>query len=199
MVLTGCRDLDIIITNYLDNNLIYGEGGSGKTTLSLLAAIEQLKNNKKILYLDSGENFSLERFNQLSNNFKSEKLLVLKLKNFNDQHKKIIALENIKNVDLIIIDSITKYFRVLNRSEPELARAMLRKQLKIISNIKIPKIMTSEVFSNFRTIEPLSGELIKSFAQLILKLNKEPRNIILEKPNSKSMRFEIKNNGIFKI
>ena len=199
MVKTGCKDLDGLIGDYSDKiTLIYGEGGTGKTTLSLQAAIEHLKLNKKVIYIDSGENFSLERFDQLSDNSKFEKLLVLKIKNFNYQHKHILALEKIKNIDLIIIDSITKFFRVLNRSEPELAKGMLKKQLKILSTLNLPIIMTSEVYSDLSSIQPLSGDLIKSFANKIIKLNKTPRRFIQESPELKTMNFEIKNEGIFK-
>ena len=198
MIITGNEDLDRVIGGYSDNiSLIYGEGGSGKTTLAFLAAIAQLKNNKKVIFLDSGENFSLERFTQLSRGIQYEKILVLKIKNFNDQHNKIINLKDLKNVDLIIVDSITKHFRRLYSREPELARSMLRKQLKILSNIKIPKIFTSEVYSDLKSIQPVSNDTIKYFSNMIIKINKNPRRIIQETPVLNSMYFEIRNEGIF--
>jgi len=47
---TGCKDLNELIENYSNFNLIYGEGGSGKTTLALIATIQQLKLNKKVIF-----------------------------------------------------------------------------------------------------------------------------------------------------
>ena len=85
-----------------DIKLIYGEGGSGKTTICLEMTSKIIKEKKKVVYLDSGENFSLERFNQISNNENLDSLFLLKIKNFSDQHKKIEKLKgdllNWKNI-----------------------------------------------------------------------------------------------------
>ena len=47
MIKTGTEELDNFLENYNGLTVLYGEGGSGKTTLCLLAAIEQALNNKK--------------------------------------------------------------------------------------------------------------------------------------------------------
>ena len=46
---------------------IYGPAGSGKTNIVLCAIIQAIKNNKKIIYLDTENSFSSERFKQLGN------------------------------------------------------------------------------------------------------------------------------------
>src|SRR3989338_6532910 len=100
MIQTGLKDLDNLLENYNNLTAIYGEAGTGKTTLCLLAAIEQALNNKKVLFLDSENNFSTERFTQLLNNRDKEcikNILILKIKNFNIQHTQIKSLEKIKN------------------------------------------------------------------------------------------------------
>ena len=53
MIKTGTEELDNFLENYKGLTTLYGEGGSGKTTLCMLAAIEQALNNKKVLYLDT--------------------------------------------------------------------------------------------------------------------------------------------------
>src|SRR3989338_4816230 len=154
MILTGSEDLNNFLSGYENITAIYGEAGSGKTTLCLLATIEQALNNKKVLFLDSESNFSTERFEQLLNTRNKDcikNILILKIKNFNLQHSQIKSLENIKNISLIIVDSITHYYRRLQRREPEVARAMLGKQLSILNNISknnIPVLVTSQVYSN---------------------------------------------------
>ena len=98
MIQTGLKDLDNLLENYNNLTAIYGEAGTGKTTLCLLAAIEQALNNKKVLFLDSENNFSTERFTQLLNNRDKEcikNILILKIKNFNIQHTQIKSLEKI--------------------------------------------------------------------------------------------------------
>ena len=153
MIKTGTEELDNFLENYKGLTTLYGEGGSGKTTLCMLAAIEQALNNKKVLYLDTEINFSADRFEQILNNRNKEcikNILVLKIKNFNLQHTQIKTLEGIKNISLIIVDSITHHYRRLYSREPEIARAMLGKQLSILKEISktIPIIITSQVYSN---------------------------------------------------
>src|SRR3989338_11435140 len=102
MINIGSEDLNKLLVGYKNNAVtsIYGEAGSGKTTLCLLAAIEQALNNKKVLFLDTENNFSTERFTQLLNNRDKEcikNILILKIKNFNIQHTQIKSLEKIKN------------------------------------------------------------------------------------------------------
>ena len=84
MIKTGTEELDNFLENYKGLTTLYGEGGSGKTTLCMLAAIEQALNNKKVLYLDTEINFSADRFEQILNNRNKEcikNILVLKIKN----------------------------------------------------------------------------------------------------------------------
>src|SRR3989338_8566956 len=124
---TGCIDLDNL-TEYKENSitLIYGAGGSGKTTLGLLVSINALKEKKKVLFIDAGNNFSVERFNQLSNDPSLlPKMLIMKIKSFNVQHEHIKKLSELKGFDLIVIDSLTTFYRRLYSREPELAMAML--------------------------------------------------------------------------
>ena len=185
------------------NNLtaLYGEGGSGKTTLCLMATAEKIVNSQKVIYLDAESNFSAERFAQLlENKEKINNVLVLKLKNFNFQHEQIKKLENIKNISLIIVDSITHFYRRLYRRKPEIARAMLGKQLSILRKISksIPVIITGQVYSDMnKKILPLGNTIIKKFSDTLIELEKEPkRKLIIKKPEKKAFYFEIVNAGI---
>ncbi len=169
MISTGSEDLDKILNGYNQNSItsFYGEAGSGKTTLCLLAVIEQALNNKKVLFLDTESNFSTERFEQLLKDRNKDcikNILILKIKNFNLQHSQIKSLENIKNISLIVVDSMTHYYRRLHRREPEIAEAMLGKQLSILDNItknNIPVLVTSQVYSNMdNDVSPLAKEVL---------------------------------------
>ena len=203
MIKTGSQDLDNFLKEYKEISLIYGPGGSGKTTLALLAAIEQATKNKKVIFIDTENSFSTERFTQLLD-YKSksclENILILNIKNFNIQHKHIKQLEEIKNISLIIIDSITNYYRRLYKSQPELAKAMIAKQMIILNKItknNIPIIITSQVYSDMKdNVIPLANSVLPRYSQTIIKLEEKPRKIKIIKPEKKEIRFEIINTGI---
>ena len=201
MIKTGSTDLNEFLDNYNGVNVLYGEGGSGKTTMCILAAIEQALENKKVLYLDTEINFSTERFEQILNNRNKEcmkNILILKIKNFNLQHTQIKTLEGIKNISLIILDSITHHYRRLYSREPEIARAMLGKQLSILKEISktIPVIITSQVYSSMENSSNLlAKETIKKFSDRIIRLEKNPRKMMIE-GSEKKKGFEIVNDGI---
>ena len=100
---------------------------------------------------------------------------------------------------LIIIDSLTHYYRRLYPREPEVAHGMLTRQLSILDKIsknKIPILLTSQVYSNMeRGISPLAGDLLVRFSKTLIKLEKNPRKIINETKNKETL-FEIINEGI---
>lgn len=203
---TGCIDLDSLI-EYPNNSisLIFGEGGSGKTTLGLQVSLQAVKDKKKVLYIDAGNNFSIERFNQLSNNQIEllSKILVLKIKNFSIQHEQIKKLVTLPSFDLIVIDSLTTFYRRLYSKEPELANGMLNKELNILTDLNkngTTIVLTSEVYSGMnKSIHPIAEEVIKRFTKLNIKLERNPRKLIIEKQDNKQFFFfEIKNEGIIK-
>ena len=201
MVNAGSEDLNKFLKEYHSINLLYGEPGSGKSTLCLLATIEQALSNKKVLFLDTEKNFSTERFQQLLNNRNKDcikNILILKIKNFNLQHTQIKNLENIKNISLIVVDSITHHYRRIYSREPEIAKAMLGKQLSILKKISnnIPVIITSQVYSNMNNdVQAVGKDVIKKFSSRIIKLEKNPRKIVNE-TNKSEVKFEIINEGI---
>lgn len=192
------KELESLITNP-GIKLIYGEGGSGKTTICLEATNKFLKESKKVIYIDTSANFSIERIKQMSPNIKLNNIFLLRIRNFNEQHQQIQKLEGgIKGISLIIIDSITHFYRRLYSREPELAKGMLGKQIKILNAIEnTPIIITSEVYDTMeKDIQPLGKEIVKRHANEIIKLNKTPRKIFFLKPELGPMNFKIVDEGI---
>lgn len=198
MIKTGSKELDNLLSTYTAGIiLLYGEGGSGKTTIGLMASREISKLNKKVLFFDAENNFSTERFEQLAKDNYNEcvkNVLLLNIKNFNLQHTQIKNLEGVKNVSLIIIDSITHFYRRLYPREPEIAKAMLGKQLSILRGISktIPVIVTSQVYSNMHNgVSPLASDVLLRFSDVVIKLEKSPRKLFLQKPDKKQAYIKI--------
>src|SRR3990167_5653659 len=97
-------------------NCIYGEAATGKTTLAKIAAINFSKDGK-VVFIDSERGFNLERFKQLSDNNDEllNNIIVLRPRDLNEQELQIKSLSKIKNLKLIIIDTIGYFYRISNK------------------------------------------------------------------------------------
>ena len=199
---TGSKDLNHFLKGYPKLiNLIYGEPSTGKTTLALQATISQAKNNKKVIYVDTENGFSIERLKQLHSRYNNflQNILILKPKSFQEQEKYILNLPD--KVSLIIIDTISYFYREELKNDPYKTNKSLDLQLQKLlelSKKNIPIIVTSQVYTNFKKeIIPCGNNLVKRFSKNIIKLEKDPRKIKSE-TNNKELLIEIKDKGIFK-
>lgn len=182
----------------------YGESASGKTTMVKIGCIKKLE-SQKVLYLDTENGFSIERFKQIAGKNYEEllkKLLIFKIKSFKDQQLKINNLDRLiseEDISLVIIDTISYYYRTLKASKPTLARSMMISQLRTLKEIskKIPVLITSQVYSdlNDNKIKSIAAGLISNFCDVIIKLEKNPRKIIFNSPNI-NVNFKIVNEGV---
>ncbi len=206
MISTGNKELDSFLDGYgKEVTLIYGPAATGKTTLCLLCCSRMLKDNKKVVYLDTENGFSVERFIQICGAgyiTMLDRLLVLQAQNFQDQCDRIDSIINIVGVDLVIVDSLGKHYRkyvVENHSE---ANKKLDRQLRILTEISrkgIPVVVTNHVSSNPETkeIRMVGGDMVKQWGKKVVRLEKEQRRVLfLERPEERSIDFEIVQDGI---
>lgn len=204
MCKTGCDVINELIGSYNGLTLIYGSGGSGKTTLVKLAAIEYSKEGKAV-FLDTENGFNIDRFKQLTKDSNNviEKIILVSAKSFFQQNKAIKEIGSIKKVSLIVVDTIGKHYRYHVKKDYKKANLILRNQIRTLKAISksIPVIMTTQVYANMKSglINPIGGKLVTGDSDIIIRLEKNPRRAIIEKPFSKDALFEIKERGIFKI
>ena len=220
---TGSRILDKMLDGGYETDIIttiYGPAGSGKTNLCILCAINTARLGKKVIYVDTENNFSLERFKQIcaSINLNYAKILnnivFLRPASFEEQKKTLEKLKDLINnkIGLVIIDSIAMLYRLeLGKNEDiyEVNRE-LAKQLAYLKEIAskklIPVLVTNQVYADFEDKEKINmvgGDLLKYGSKCLIELQITPsgnRRAIIRKHRSieeeREITFKIVEGGI---
>jgi len=130
-----CKPLDDLLGGGIESKIItkiYGEAGSGKTNLCLQASRECANNGKRVAYIDS-EGASLERLGQICKNYSYEKILKNILffspSSLEDQEKMVKNAINVKDLDLIIMDTINLFYRINLEEDKEGAMRSFTRQM----------------------------------------------------------------------
>jgi len=220
---TGSKILDKMLDGGYEQDIIttiYGPAGSGKTNLCILCAINMARNRKKVIYIDTENNFSIDRFKQICSSINQNyaKLLnyivFLRPASFDEQKKTFEKLKEVINnkVGLVILDSIAMLYRLeLGKNEDiyEVNRALGTQlaYLKVIASKKrIPVLITNQVYADFEDkdkINIVGGDLLKYGSKCLLELQITPsgnRLCIVKKHRAieaeKSITFKIVEGGI---
>jgi len=198
-----------VITN------LYGEPGSGKTNLCLGSAIACAKSGKFVIFIDTENSFSPERFEQLSKKSSKEiakKIIILEPKTWKDQCYQIEQIEKIfnkYNIGLIIVDSIVALWRIeINDENAQEVNRSLAKQLSILSKLaskkSIPVLITNQIYCDIESgkLEPSSRNIVKWWSKNLIELSRSGRNRRLARieraraiSEGRYIEFEIKENG----
>ena len=212
-MLLGGYETDIITT-------IYGPAGSGKTNLCILCSINTARLGKKVIYVDTENNFSLERFKQICSaiNLNYAKILnnivFLKPASFEEQKKTFEKLKDLMNnkIGLIIVDTIAMLYRLeLGKSNDIYdVNVELGKQIAFLKEIaskkRIPVLVSNQVYADFEEkdkINIVGGDLLKYGSKCLIELQITPsgnRLAIIKKHRAikeeKSITFKIVEGGI---
>jgi DNA repair protein RadB len=186
-----CPSLDELLGGGIEKGTItelFGEAGSGKTNACLVLAKNVVKSGKKVVFIDT-EGVSLERLNQICGEEEFHKatqdILFFQPHDFHQQNEAIMKTkslcENEVGVGLIIVDSMTIFYRVKLGTEasPE-SRMMLGKQANMLLNIarefEVPVVITTQVYHDPETnmVHPVGGHFLKHQAKAIIRLEKLP-------------------------
>jgi DNA repair protein RadB len=202
----------------------YGEPGSGKTNVCLMAALDCARKGGKVLYVDSEGGFSAERFRQLTPEWKThlEKIRIIEPKTFDEQGKLIRSLGK-DEADLVIVDSMVALYRLEyadrmdekknGKKDIDLvmeANRELSKQLSLLSALSrekdIPVLITTHTFRHWDkgTNELVGGDAIRYWSKTIVLLEKtgrmsERRATVIKHrhvPELGQAKFDIVQNGI---
>lgn len=199
---------------------IFGGPGTGKTNLCLLAALDCIRSDGTVTYIDTEGGFSFKRLSQLMPSYKLilPKINLLEPKDFSEQGSMIRGLAG---TDLIIVDSISALYRLEyasaeNRKPKEMSHSILEanrelsKQLSILSILarktNIPVLVTSHTFKSWDTgrDEIVGGDAVKYWSKVIIFLQKTgksgERKATLKKhrslPEDREVKFLLVQDGI---
>ncbi|MFP4545877.1 MAG: DNA repair and recombination protein RadB [Methanomassiliicoccales archaeon] len=212
-----CGSLDSILGGGVEAGcitLIYGEAGTGKTNLCMILSRNLAREGKKVVYIDT-EGVSMERFHQVSgDDFDAlvKNILVSEVHGFDEQEKmveKAVKLaEANEEVGLIVVDSISMFYRALSRGDRSQRRSVggqATSLLQAARKNRIPVVITSQVFTDVDTgtHEALGGHALHHTAKVILRLDRlgvGRRKALLMKhrhvPEGLAAEFRIVQNGI---
>ena len=220
---TGSKVLDKMLDGGYEKDVIttiYGPAGSGKTNLCILCAIKTARLGKKIIYIDTENSFSIERFKQICDSIKINYLKTInnmvffKPISFLEQKKTFEKLKDTLKgkVGLVIVDSIAMLYRLEIGKDNDIyeINRELGRQIGYLTEIarkkEIPVLVTNQVYSDFEDKEKVNlvgGDLLKYGSKCLLELQITPsgnRLAIIKKhrsiPAEKSITFKIVQGGI---
>ncbi len=203
---TGSKDLDSVFQYKNEITMIYGEAASGKTTLAKIAAISQARIKKKVVFVDTENGFSIERFKQLAGKDYGkilDNIMLFKPRNLREQRKimkDIVKLVETGKIGLVIVDTIGIHYRAEFKKDEKYANRSIGENIKILKWVAgkgLPAIITNQVYSDLNNnVKNVGGNMVLDACNTAILLEKNPRRLIIKKPENKEARFEIKEDGI---
>lgn len=195
---TGSEPVDELLGGGVETGAltqVYGEGGSGKTTLAIQFAVETARDGK-VVFIDT-EGFPAERFRQVAEDpgEVGDRLLIYEPSSMEEQHAAVRAVDRIaEDTDLqaIVIDSVSPFYRVELPDNPDVRRD-LASQLTFLTGVArehgLAVLFTNQVYNDADTgeVRPLGGTMIRHLSKAVLRLEgaRDPdRCAVLEKHRS---------------
>ena len=182
---SGSRCLDFILGGGFETGTItqiYGESGTGKTSICLMLAYNTALNVGKVVFVDT-EGLSPERVSQIFEDKKALKnLLVKEVFDFREQGhaiKEVLKICKNEDIKLIIVDSFTSLYR--SELEDEKAVKMKRElvlQLTMLLGLarkyELAVVITNQMYIDVKTGEskPLGGPSLDHISKIIIALEK---------------------------
>ncbi len=183
---SGCNNVDALIGGGFPTaalSHIYGEPGTGKTTLCLQLSINVIRKGRRAVYI-TDEQFPGNRFAQIAGDDRellAQKLIVSEVKSFDDQRAALRKVKTVamQDVGLIVFDGVTTYYRLEQARGNE---TMLRQHLvnQVLSLLGVARkhdlaaVTTNQVYADLETGQtlPVAGYVLDNVSTLVIELLK---------------------------
>lgn len=210
---SGCAGFDNFLGGGFEPKIItqfVGEGGSGKSTLCLCAAVSALSKGIGVIYIDT-EGFSIDRFCQIAGentDTYAKSLFVSEPTTFEEQGAAILDAEKLLKTGkagLIIVDSATALYR-MESGDKDAISVLSRQMMTLLGMAKrydVPAIITNQVFMDIehQKLCGLGGTSLMHISKVIVSVEKHIgyRKAVLLKHRSeeegKTWTFVLTNRG----
>jgi len=179
-----CRPLDTLLGAGLESGIItrvYGEAGTGKTNLCLQAARECVLSGKKVAYIDT-EGVSVERIRQICVDCDYKiilgDILFFTPTSFESQEQMIHDAIATKAVGLIIVDTITMFYRLNLEDDREGGIRSFTRQVTDLQVTAREKdlfvIITEQVYTDKTgEVKPFTNRDAEHMTKTILRLDRK--------------------------
>lgn len=180
---TDCKPLDTLLNGGLEQSIItkiYGEAGTGKTNLCLQLSRECAKNGKKVAYIDT-EGVSIQRIIQICSDLNYDEILsrivFFNPSSMDEQESMIKEALKIKNLGLIIVDTINLFYRINLEDDKEASMRSFTRQIASLQigsrEKKIVAVIVEQVFTDKNgIIKPFTNRDTEHMVKAIIKLEK---------------------------
>jgi len=170
-------------------SLIFGESGTGKTTLVMQCAVNYVKKGHSVIYVDSNRELSLDRLSQITfGDLESvaPSIAVFSPTTFQEQGEIIESLESFisSRTRLVIFDTISSLYRLelsdrkqtfrlnrqMNRQLASLVEVAKGKGIAVLLTSQVRSVLEEERNRTGRSIEPVAARLLRFWSDIILCL-----------------------------
>ena len=189
---TGCISLDNLLQGGIECGevtLLYGESATGKTTACIQAATSIATRGLKVLFIDSDNSFTQQRFHQIAGETSrslSELIMLFFPDTFEEQRILVESLNNYvtPQLGMVVIDSMSTLYRAaFSKVESvfDLNRDLTR-QLAYLADLtrskEIACLITSQVHARLNSVgdqvEPVARRAITHFPSTIIRIRNTP-------------------------
>jgi DNA repair protein RadB len=209
-----CNPLDKLLGGGFEPKVIseiFGEAGTGKTNICLQAARECANNGRKVAYIDS-EGVSIKRLDQICQDYEKEKILskilIFSPTSTEDQETMIQNALKIKNLQLIIVDTLNMFYRLTCEEDKEGSLRSFSRQTALLQKAarehNLYVIIAEQVYTDKNgDIKPFTSRDVEHLVKSIIKLEKTGTGIrkatIIKhrsEPEGKTCGFTITKTGL---